>query len=1616
VSKRPLRRLVVRSLSWDRPTARIAALGSAGMLAALCLATLALMPASASAESLCTDTWTGPSEGEWQTASDWSASKVPSSSDVACIGSGKTVKVTGGASQAGVVQGEGALAILSTLEVTNSLEASSIHTIVLNDGGTLTGAATVRVTGALEWPNGTMSGSGTTVLVSGASGSKEKSGQVYLRQRTFINEGTFTLQEGSISIEEGAEIKNVGTFTANAEGTVLAASGGGSAPLFVNTGVLQKTAGVETYVDVDFENQGTVNGKIGDIAFSGSGDSVTLTNGSLLEGAVVFSSPTVAGYNFKAPSGTVTLSGGELTIASGSTAMIANFVLDGAGAALAGSGTLDVSGSMVWQSGEMLGSGSTVLMNGASGSKEERGPIYLRQRTLINDGIFRLAKGYISMEEGAKIKNVGTFTANAEGTVLAASGGGSAPLFVNIGTFQKTEGIETYVSVSFQNLGVIKRIAGKILFMYPFVIKPTTQRGRSKSRSHPTCGDPVSCATGNFSETQTDLSIGGRGVGLELARTYNSQAGAEGIHGAFGYGWTSSFSDHLVVEKSGKETTLYQAEGNTVPFTEISEGAFVAPAWSQDTLSGSAEAGYTLTLADQTKYKFNGSSGRLESVTDRDGNATTLAYNEAGRLETITDPAGRKMTLTYNSEGLVESAKDPMGHVVEYTYESGNLTSVTEPGEEKARWQFKYNGSHELTTMTDGRGRKTVNEYNGSNQVISQTDPAERTLTFEYEPFHTVITNHSTGSVTSEWFTSNDEPFSITQGYETSSETTASFTYNEGGYVTSETDGDGYTTTYGYDSANDQTSLVDPDKDETKWTYDSTHDVETMTTPKGETTTFKRESHGNPEVIERPAPGGKTQITKYKYGSHGEVESMTDPLERTWKYEYDSKGDRTSETDPEGDKRTWEYNEDSQEIATVSPRGNVKGAEVSKFTTKIERDRQGRPLTITDPLGHTTKYTYDGDGNIETVTDGNGHKTTYTYNGDDQQIRAKEANGTITETEYDGAGRVIGQTDGNKHTTKYVRNPVGEVVEIIDPLGRKTTKEYDLAGNLTKLTDPEKRATTYTYDPANRLTEVSYSDGKTPTVKYEYDADGDRTKMTDGTGTTTYTYDQLDRLTETEDGHKETVKYEYDLANEQTKITYPNGKAVTRAYDNAGRLDKVTDWDSNVTNFVYDADSDETAIAFPSETKDEDRYAYNDADQMTEVTMLRGAATLASLVYTRDSDGQIKSTTSKGLPGPEVTENTYDENNRLTKSGSTEYKYDAADNPTTEGSSTNTYNEADELEKGTGETYSYNGLGERTKATPEKGPATTYGYDQAGNLISVERPKEGETSEIKDTFTYDGDDLRASKTKSGTTTYMAWDTTEGLPLVLSDTTNSYIYGPGGLPIEQITSEGTVIGLHHDQQGSTRLLTGTEGTVAGTTTFDAYGNKTGSTGSRTTPLGYDGQYTSTDTGLIYLRARVYDPASAQFLSVDPASSLTRQPYPYANDNPLNFGDPSGLASQYCAGGTLGLGLFTIETNTCIVVTPSGTGITVSAGGSGGVGFGGNIHAGAGASNAQTPEEYGGLFFNAGGSAEYGFGGYFNTFLGPGESCHLIIFGGTAGPSVGFGADLGMGGSYTFVIPV
>jgi hypothetical protein len=83
-----------------------------------------------------------------------------------------------------------------------------------------------------------------------------------------------------------------------------------------------------------------------------------------------------------------------------------------------------------------------------------------------------------------------------------------------------------------------------------------------------------------------------------------------------------------------------------------------------------------------------------------------------------------------------------------------------------------------------------------------------------------------------------------------------------------------------------------------------------------------------------------------------------------------------------------------------------------------------------------------------------------------------------------------------------------------------------------------------------------------------------------------------------------------------------------------------------------------------------------------------------------------------------------------------------------------------------------------------------------------------------------------SKTQGGATAQFSWDAGAGLPLLLADSTASYVYGPGGQILEQIAGS-TPTYYHSDQLGSVRALTDQAGAVIATYAYDAYGQPAGS---------------------------------------------------------------------------------------------------------------------------------------------------------------------------------------------
>jgi RHS repeat-associated protein len=296
----------------------------------------------------------------------------------------------------------------------------------------------------------------------------------------------------------------------------------------------------------------------------------------------------------------------------------------------------------------------------------------------------------------------------------------------------------------------------------------------------------------------------------------------------------------------------------------------------------------------------------------------------------------------------------------------------------------------------------------------------------------------------------------------------------------------------------------------------------------------------------------------------------------------------------------------------------------------------------------------------------------------------------------------------------------------------------------------------------------------------------------------------------------------------------------------------------------------------------------------------------------------VTATTATGLPTAATSSYGYNSLNQLDANDSNTDAYDAADNPSEiNGVTGYDYNDGNELTSsptlGSTDptTFTYNNQGERTGMTPPTAVAspTVYSYDQAGNLTGVSQAASASNAAIADVYTYDGNGLRQSATQGArtanpVTTQLSWDTSGysgSVPTLLADGSTSIIYGPDQLPIEQIddsgnssdTGSGNVLYYHHDQQGSTIMLTDQSGNNVASFAYGPTGTLLDSTGSVKPVLGYDGQLTDWDTGLIYLRARVYDSATEQFLTRDPDDNQTRQAYEYAGDSPVNMSDPSGL---------------------------------------------------------------------------------------------------------------------------
>jgi YD repeat-containing protein len=182
----------------------------------------------------------------------------------------------------------------------------------------------------------------------------------------------------------------------------------------------------------------------------------------------------------------------------------------------------------------------------------------------------------------------------------------------------------------------------------------------------------------------------------------------------------------------------------------------------------------------------------------------------------------------------------------------------------------------------------------------------------------------------------------------------------------------------------------------------------------------------------------------------------------------------------------------------------------------------------------TAATAYDAAGMPDSTTDWQGRVTEVDHDADGKPAATRRPNGVRTAHGYDDAGRLTGLSHYGPSGAA-----LAEFGYLLDANGNRT--RLDVTG-----TAVASGTETYAYDALDRLTGVTYPNGGA--ASYEYDAGGNRTRVTSGPTVTTYEVDAAGQLTRTVTGASSQV-FTHDAAGNRTAA----GPAAY-AYDWAGRL------------------------------------------------------------------------------------------------------------------------------------------------------------------------------------------------------------------------------------------------------------------------------------------------------------------------------------------------------------------------------------------------------------------------------------------------------------------------------
>ncbi|EMS70409.1 RHS repeat-associated core domain-containing protein [Ruminiclostridium cellobioparum] len=910
---------------------------------------------------------------------------------------------------------------------------------------------------------------------------------------------------------------------------------------------------------------------------------------------------------------------------------------------------------------------------------------------------------------------------------------------------------------------------------------------------------------------------------------------------------------------SAKKTTYTYYDNNLVNTVTDSSGAYTRAYYDKNGNRIKIESLRSEGIFDIQKFEYDIQDRivkEIKLVSEEDiHNAASLPNLDSlkdgeylGKLMLITayeyDILGNKTkVISPLAFGCKEDdTQNRANYTTEYSYDLLNRLEMTTRKYDgrNVLTQYTYDAAGNMLTVKNERGYTTVYTYDGLNRVETITDAKNNQYRYAYD---------LSGNKSSE---TNAKGYTMTYDYDKLNRLqTVTDAYNKvisrkvydaNGNIIKEIDAEGY------QSAGDDESRYG-----TIYTYNLANMIVSYSTPEAEE---------------------KNEISiKYTYNQYGEVIKQTDGLGSTISYEYDATGNLTKVTDA---------------LGTV---------------TKYSYDKQGNKLTMTDGRGKLTRYAYTAFGNLKSVINADNQTQTYKYDLEGNTVCVTDKNGNNTLYTYDNRGLLLQR----------------KVAETEDSI----SYAYDETGNRSSMTD-ESGTSIYYYDENNRLTGIQK--GGNTQVNYAYDQTGNVIKVTDLKGNTVeYTYDKSSRLETVNNGGK-TTTYSYDDNGRRSSITYAGGVSENYSYDRDNRLITITNMKPNggrlsefsytydlggrqitktdlygTTDYEYDKAGRIIKVATPGKTtvysydKAGNRVSQNETYISLQPSDYIDEATGKEIQYILKKSDYTYSNTNQLL---KLVERMFDENNKEIARKTTKYSYDSNGNQLKQGISHSLPNNTGLRPKTTGTAYGDNVANTIDKLVEK----TSYTYDGFNRLKKTETVKAGIRTTVD--FTYNGDDLRVSKTvKKSDKGYQAEVTNylyDRQNVILETDASNNIkarYVKGINYIAKADAAGKESYFLYNGHGDVVQTVDAAGTVENQYDYDIWGNPTLTVETTSNAIRYTGEFYDEETGLYYLRARYYDPYLGRFTTEDSYwgeddNPLSLNLYTYCENDPIQYVDPSG----------------------------------------------------------------------------------------------------------------------------